>query len=155
MKTIILCLFILCSYGLCAQQVVSTSGATFANSHGSISFTIGEGVAQTLTKGDQTLTQGFHQTTISVAAIIELKELNFSITAFPNPTTDLVNIRVGRENVSGFQYRLFDFSGRLIAQKNLESQETTVPVQYLPVGSYVLQVLDGKQELKSFKIIKR
>ena len=147
--------FILGSSGLIAQQVVSTSGATFLNSHGSISFTIGEGVAQTLTKGGKTLTQGFHQTNIFVASIQEFKGLDFAISAFPNPTTDLVYLRVGKENLSGLQYLLFDISGKLISQKNLESHESTVPVQFLPVGSYVLQVLDGKQELKTFKIIKQ
>ena len=154
MKIIVLFFFVLGSCGLSAQHVVSTSGATFLNSHGSISFTIGEGVAQTLTRGDKTLTQGFHQTTIFVASIQEFKGLDFAISAFPNPTTDMVILKVVKGNISGLHCQLFDISGKLIFQKNLESHESTVSVQYLPVGSYVLQVLAGKQELKTFKIIK-
>ena len=155
MKTIMLFLLLLCSCGLWAQHVVSTSGDTFSNSGGSISYTIGEGVAQTLTKGDKTITQGFHQTIVSIAVITALKELDFSISVFPNPTTDQVKLRVGKEELSGLQYQLFDINGKLISKKNLESNDTSVPFQYLPVGSYILQVLDGKLELKTFKIIKR
>lgn len=155
MKTIMLLLFLLCHCALWAQHVVATSGDTFSNVRGSISYTIGEGVAQTLTKGDNTLTQGFHQTIVSVAVVTELKELDFSISAFPNPTTDQVKLKVGKEDLSGLQYLLFDISGKLISKKNIESNDTSVPFQYLPVGSYILQVLDGKMELKTFKIIKR
>jgi hypothetical protein len=155
MRTIILFLIVTCCSRLLAQQVVATAGSTLGNATGSISYTIGEGVAQTLTKGDKTITQGFHQTNISVSMISELEDLGFSISVFPNPTSDVLTLKLTKENVSGLQYLIFDINGKLISQKNLGSAETIVPVVQLTVGFYILKVQYGTKELRSFKIIKQ
>jgi hypothetical protein len=156
MKTILLLfLIVVYSQGLLAQQVVATAGGTLSNASGSISYTIGEGVAQTLTKGDKILTQGFQQTTVTVTPITELKDLGFAISAFPNPTIDVVKLKLDTENVAGLQYLLFDMNGKLILRKNLESNETNVPVQELTNGIYILKVQEGTKELKTFKIVKQ
>ena len=147
-------LIVTCCSGLLAQQVVATAGSTLGNANGSISYTIGEGVAQTLTKGGKTITQGFHQTTMSVTMVSELKDLDFSISVFPNPTSDELTLKLNKENVSGLQYLLFDINGKLIFQKNLESNETEVPVHQLAIGFYIIKVQAGTKELKTFKIIK-
>jgi hypothetical protein len=154
MRTILLFIIAICCPGLLAQQVVATAGSTLGNANGSISYTIGEGVAQTLTQRDKTLTQGFHQTTMSVSILSEMKDLDFSISVFPNPTSDELTLRLTKENVSGLQYLLFDINGKLISQKKLVSSETKVPVDQLTEGFYFLKVQDGIRELKTFKIIK-
>lgn len=144
-----------CCSRLLAQEVVATAGSTLSNSSGSISYTIGESVAQTLTQGDKTLTQGFHQTNISVSMVSELKDLDFSISVFPNPTEDVLTLKLTKEDVSGLQYLIFDINGKLISQKNLESNETNVPFNQLARGFYILKVKEGMRELKTFKIIKQ
>lgn len=138
-----------------AQQVVATAGSTHSNSNGSMSFTIGEGVANTLTKGDKALTQGFQQASITVSIVSEPKDLDFSISAYPNPTTDVLTLLIGKENVSGFQYLLYDINGKLLIQKNLEASEIAVHLGQLKAGSYFIKIQDGLKELKTFKIIKQ
>ena len=154
MKIIILLLLVLSSATLMAQQIVATAGGTLGNASGSISYTIGEGVAQTFSRGDKVLTQGFQQSYLSVSTEKTILDLNFSITIFPNPTTDVVTLRVGKENPSGLLYLLYDLSGRLLSKKVIENSDTTVPFQALQTGSYLLEVMDGKLGLKTFKIIK-
>lgn len=155
MRTILFVLFILTSYtGLFAQEVVATAGNTLSNSGGSISYTIGEGVANTLTKGDKTITQGFQQGNLSVSTVSVLKDLDFSISVFPNPTSDVLTLKLTKEDLTGLQYLLFDISGRLLSQKNLEMNETTINVNQLNNGLYLIKVQDGMKELKTFKIVK-
>ena len=154
MKTIILFLRVACGSALQAQQVVATAGGTFSNSSGYLSYTIGEGVAQTLTKGNKTITQGFQQTTLSVTTVSELKELDFSITAYPNPVSDILKIRIDKKDVTGLQYLLFDMTGKLISGSNLEGAETNVPFDKVQSGTYLIKVQAGTKELKTFKIIK-
>jgi len=89
-----------------------------------------------------------------VSALIELKDLGYTISAFPNPTTDFVKLKISKEIVNGMQYLLFDLTGRLVSQKKIETNETSVPFQYLQVGSYILKVLDGTKEVKTYKIVK-
>lgn len=155
MKILLLFLVVVYCPVLLAQQVVATAGRSMGNASGSITYTIGEGVSQTISKGDKTLTQGFHQTTLSVSSINEIKDLDFTISVYPNPTNDFVNLLVGKEDVLGFKYQLFDMNGKLISQKELKGNETNVPFQHLSSGFYLLKVKDGSQELKSFKIIKQ
>ena len=155
MKIILLFLVVIYCPVLLAQQVVATAGSSMRNASGNITYTIGEGVSQTISKGDKTLTQGFHQTTLSVSSINEIKELDFTISVFPNPTYDFVNLVVSKEDVLGFKYQIFDINGKLISQKKLLGNETYVSFQHLSSGLYLLKVKDGSQELKSFKIIKQ
>jgi hypothetical protein len=155
MRTKVLFLLTLCCSMLKAQEVVATAGNLFTNENGSISYTIGEGVANTLINGDKTLTQGFQQTTLSVSIFNEPVEVDYSIEAFPNPATVAVTIKVDRENASGLQYFIFDQFGKLLIQKTFESSETTIPVEQLPEGLYIIMIQENTKELKSFKIIKQ
>ena len=154
MRTLLFFILITCVPGLFAQQVVATSGSTFTSSTGSISFTIGEGVAKTLTNGDKTLTQGFHQTNISVSIISELKDLGFNISVFPNPVSDELTLQLGEENIPGLQYLLCDMDGKLIYLKKLKGSVTKITFAQLPAGLYIIKVLEGNKELKTFKVIK-
>ena len=151
---IILLLLVFSSSALMAQQIVATAGGTLGNASGSISYTIGESVAQTFSRGDKVLTQGFQQSYLSVSTEKTILDLNFSITVFPNPTTDVVTLRVGKESMSGLLYLLYDLNGRLLSKKVIENSDTTVPFQSLQTGTYLLEVMDGKLGLKTFKIIK-
>jgi hypothetical protein len=155
MRTFLIFLLAFNCSGLLAQQVMGSAGSTFSNVSGSISFTIGEGIAQTLTKGGKTLTQGFHQATISVSILSEISNSDFSISVFPNPASDEVTIKMNQEKVSGLQYMLFDINGRILIEKHLHAAETKIPVNNFSEGIYVIKVLDGKKELKVFKIIKK
>lgn len=137
-----------------AQEVVSTAGNTFTNSNGSMSFTIGEGVTNTLTTGEQTITQGFQQPHLSVSMINQMRDLGFTITVFPNPVTDVLTLKIGKDDVLGMQYMFFDLAGKPFNRKNLVNPETTIPVEHFRAGVYIIKILEGSKELKSFKIIK-
>lgn len=137
-----------------AQQTPASGGGTLLNGSGSISYTIGESVAQTLTNGNVILTQGFHQPMLSVAVVHALSGLGYSVSTFPNPTSDFVRLKIDKLSVVGLKYLLFDMKGKLLAQKHIESNEISVPFHHLTTGIYLLKVLDGKQEVKTFRIIK-
>lgn len=155
MRTVAILLFALFSTLLHAQEVVATAGSTLSNSNGSISFTIGESVANTLNKADVTITQGFHQTKISVSLISELKDIDFVISVFPNPAYDFLKISLNTDKIEGLQYLLYDINGKLLVQKKLESSETSVFVESLASGVYIIKIRDGLKELKTFKVVKQ
>lgn len=136
-----------------AQQVVATQGGTFSNSGGTISFTIGEGVAQTLTGDAKALTQGFQQSAISVSVLSELDQ-DFAITAYPNPATEILNLKIVRQDPGDIRYMVFDLNGIMLLQKKVEATETTIDLKKFPKGMYIIRIREGKTELKSFKIIK-
>jgi hypothetical protein len=144
----------LCSM-LKAQQVVATAGNQFSNANGSISFTIGEGVANTFTDGEKALTQGFHQTIISVSIFNNPEETGFSMSAFPNPATESLTLKTDQGNIPGLKYLIIDQGGKILTHKAIVSDETVIPVEPLQDGIYIIKIQDNLKELKSFKIIKQ
>jgi len=146
---------ILAGYGtINAQEVNSAAGNSHSNTKGSISYTIGETVIETFTGENNILTQGFQQSNIVVTAIDELPGLKYEISVYPNPTTGVVKLRIGKESVSGMQYILYDMNGKLLMKNMLEGIETEVPFGDLSPAEYILEVSDQDKELKSFRIIK-
>jgi hypothetical protein len=136
-----------------AQEVVSTQGDSYSNSSGNISFTIGETVIATEAAGGYELTQGFHQTNWNFLGV-EDHDLNYEIVVYPNPSTDVLNIKTPSfENVN---YTLIDVTGRVVIQNSLEGNITTIDASQLAPGNYSLVLIDASQNiLKTFKLNKQ
>ena len=135
------------------QQVIATSGMYFENSSGSIAFTLGEPVIITLTEGDKILTQGLHQGEIAVTTSFTGPNLDFEITAFPNPAYDRVTLM--SERYDGLFYSLYTLQGDIIQQGNLTSDHTEIDFTALKPSIYLLKVTEGNNTMKTFKIIKK
>ena len=137
---------------LSAQEVISTQGDDYTSSNGSISYTIGEVVTNTISDGSNDLTQGFHQTNWNFLGL-EDHAPEYEAIVFPNPTSEILNIKASMfENVN---YTMFDALGKIVMQSNLEGNMTTLQVSQLAAGSYTLQLTDSSQQnLKTFKLVK-
>ena len=134
-----------------AQEVVSTQGDSYSNASGNIDFTIGEVIINTGTDGSNDLTQGFHQTNWNFVGL-EDHSPNYEATIFPNPTSEVLNIRTSAfENVT---YSLYDAQGKLVMQDILSAEQTPIQVSQLAPGSYSLTLNNQTQNLKTFKLVK-
>ncbi|MEJ6796004.1 MAG: T9SS type A sorting domain-containing protein [Flavobacteriales bacterium] len=135
-----------------AQEVVSTQGDSYSNASGNIDFTIGEVIINTGTDGTNDLTQGFHQTNWNFLGVDDHGQ-NYEATIFPNPTSDLLNIRTSTfENVT---YTLYDAKGKLILHNILSAEQTPIQVSQLAPGIYSITLNNGIHNLKTFKLIKQ
>jgi len=137
-----------------AQEVISSSGDYQIKSNGSISYTIGEPVIETLKGTDVTITQGFQQSAFIITNIAEFSGLDFDVFAFPNPTDEFVILRIVKDNFTGIEYLLHDISGRLLMKQPLQQAETLIPFSNLAAGNYTLNIILNNFEIKSFKIVK-
>ncbi|MDA9274986.1 T9SS type A sorting domain-containing protein [Crocinitomicaceae bacterium] len=91
MKNLLLFGALALSLNSLGQEVVSTQGDSYTNANGSIDFTIGEVVINTVTDGTNDLTQGFHQTNWNFLGV-DNHEQNFEATVYPNPTNGKLTI---------------------------------------------------------------
>jgi hypothetical protein len=137
-----------------AQQVISSSGSVLKNSTGSLSFTVGELVIDTKNAGVTTITQGFHQTKLTITAMNVLREQNFSISAFPNPTNDFVNLKIEKGEIRDVEFILFDLQGKVLSNRKIESTNTEVSFSGYNSGNYLLKVIQKGKEIQTFKIVK-
>ena len=138
-----------------SQEVTATSGGNFQGSVHSISYTIGEMATTTLDGGGIILTQGFQQPRLIVTAISELVGITYSIKAYPNPTTDVVNLSTDQELPAGSLYQLFDMNGSRMDESQLDGLVTEISVEALVPAVYLLKIINSNQTLKTFKIIKK
>lgn len=136
-----------------AQEVIATQGDYFSNTNGSITFTIGEVVVETLSNGSNSITQGFNNQAELVVLGVDDIENNFQALVFPNPVTDILQLDV--EDYTGLNYRVYDLQGRLISSKNILETKTNINLSKYSDGIYLLLLLnENNQKLKTYRIIK-
>lgn len=153
-RIIIFLAILLSSIMLQAQEVISAGGETINNSAYEISYTIGEPVIETITDGDNVLTQGMHQSKLTVTSISELLNPEMQVEVFPNPTQDFVIIRFDRL-FDNLNYSIFDITGKRIDNSIISLSETTLDFTNYIQGTYILKLQhENKEAIQTFKIIK-
>lgn len=138
-----------------APEVIASAGEHFATANAQLSWTVGEPVIETYTGSTAQLTQGFHQTNLTVVAVND-PTAAFQVSVFPNPTAGTVSIEAGEPGVLT-ALSLFDAGGRLLALRQSLPQHTqhTLDLSGYPAGTYYLQLqAKGQNATQTFKIIK-
>jgi hypothetical protein len=146
----------ICCMGTYAQlhEVVSASGASFKQSSGYISYTIGEVVTTTYFGTGNIINQGFHQTGLPKSWPSSAGTSSaFAMSVFPNPVSDLLNIQV--EVLQNMQYTLHDVTGVLIDRGLIVDERTEIDFSQLSPAIYILRVFDDNQQIRIFQIVKQ
>ena len=79
----------------------------------------------------------------------------FSATASPNPTRDILQLKISGEINNNFNYLLVDINGKVLMKKSILNAITSINLGNLSQGVYVLKIVDGGKPVQSFKIIKQ
>ncbi len=150
-----LIIFILTGTTLFAQEVVASAGKTKKAGNIELSWTLGETVIKTVSGGTNIITQGFHQTKLTVTALDEIKLSELDIKVYPNPTSEFVIVHFNDIQIQT-RYALFDFSGKLLRQQPVTETDTKIDMKSYAGGTYLLKLIDNKnQSLQTFKIVKK
>ena len=142
--------------GLQAQESVNASGGNASGSGGSVSYSVGQVVYQTHTGSNGSVAEGVQQPyEISVVTgIYEAKGINLSVTAYPNPTTDYLTLSIDKFDISNLSYHLYDMNGILLQNAKITGNQTSIAMGNLVPANYLVKVIQGNKEVKTFKIIK-
>ena len=76
---------------------------------------------------------------------------NTEINIYPNPTQNQININVPLKSL-GSNYSVNDFTGKVVLEGKINSENTIIELANLPAGVYLLSV--GDKLKQSFKVIK-
>ena len=139
-----------------AQEATSATGGNASGGNGSVSYTVGQVVYTTNTNTAGTVSQGVQQPyeIFIITSIEEAKGITLQCSAYPNPTSDFLTLKVENVELSTFIFQLYDVSGKLLENKKIESNETSIFMKNLVPSNYFLKILENNKELKTFKIIK-
>lgn len=152
----LLYIFILFAFGANAQsisnQVISSYGLSASTGTAQTDVTIGEPIIATVSDGNNTLTQGFHQTKLIVTAINENKTTN-TYNFYPNPVNETLNF--SNTDSETVKVQLFDVAGKLLWSKQNVVNNEQINFNDKPKGTYIIKVTDNKNyELKTIKVVK-
>jgi hypothetical protein len=126
-----------------SPEVISTSGAFYANNKGMLSTTIGEMTMVETFAAGPVLNQGFQQAfdfTVGISGPV-IKDL---LVVFPNPTAGKVNILIPSPFTGETDILLFDAIGKLVFRttEKLTGKETNIisALEQLSDGLYHIQL---------------
>ncbi len=142
--------------GLQAQESINATGGNASGSGGSASYSVGQVVYITHTGTNGSEAQGVQQPfeISEVTGIEEAKGITLQCSAYPNPTTDFLTLKVENYDNTNLSYQLFDMNGKLLENKKIDSNQTSIVMSNLVPASYFVKVTDNNKEVKTFKIIK-
>jgi hypothetical protein len=137
-----------------APSVLSSSGGYGENENFSISWTLGELAITTLRGENFVLTQGFQQPS-DFGVGIKKNEIDWNISAYPNPVHKELNILFDLRESKDFLLELQDVTGRFLKQEshqNVNAGDLVIlNTSDLIGGVYFLRILTT--DLQQVKVI--
>ena len=139
-----------------AQEVIPATGGNATGSGGSVSYSVGQVFYSTYTGTTGSVAEGVQQPyEISVVTgIPEAMGIELVVSAFPNPVTDFLILRVDRYDPKDLSYQLFDINGRMVMIGRIIGEETIIDMTGQTRALYLLKVTDNNEIIKVFRIIK-
>lgn len=142
-----------------APQSINSSGTKISHANGSLSYTVGELIvlSQTDSQGN-TLGGGFTAgATLTTANIQETNATVLDVMVFPNPTADLINIRINHSALAHILVLVTDLQGKEMYKGVYAGISNTIGINtasFAP-GTYVLTLQNkNKQVIGAYKITK-
>lgn len=140
---------------LSAQESIPTSGGNGTGSGGVTSYTIGQTVYTTNKGSNGSVAQGVQQPyEISVVSGIDIDFIQLDFLAYPNPTSNYLNLKVENNETVDLFFQLFDINGKLLKHGEISENEITISMIKYTASVYFLKVYSDQKEIKTFKIIK-
>ena len=153
-NTLLTTLLLLASGVLFSQEMISTAGDYSVCPNASISYTIGEPIIETLQSGSFQLTQGFHQTMLTISNISAHYNLDYTIKVYPNPTHDyvVVDLITSQDKI---EFVLTDMNGKTLTANSLIESTTIIDMQQFNPGVYLISFTNYKKQIATYKIVKQ
>lgn len=71
----------------------------------------------------------------------------FNIQAYPNPVSELLNLQVNGRMNKGAKIAMYDLSGKMILEKNLENDKVEINMNNIASGMYIVKYTDSERAL--------
>lgn len=138
-----------------AQQAIVASGGNAFGNNGSSSYSVGQVAYTNQVGANGSISHGVQQPfEIFTLGTDNFPEIILTMTVYPNPTTNWINLSIQNYTDENRSYQLFDINGRMIQSQKIIQSETQISMENLSAAIYILQVSDNDNTIKTFKIIK-
>jgi hypothetical protein len=137
-----------------SHQAFTAAGGDASGSGGTVAYSVGQIVYTTNIGTTGSVEQGVEQAYEIYSVGIKETALKISLSIFPNPTDDYLTLKVEDYNNEALSYYLIDEQGKLVLNEHITNQDTQLAMSSLARGTYFINVLQAKNKIQTFKIIK-
>lgn len=137
------------------NNTVSSGGEATTSNGGTVSYTVGQVFYQQKDNAQNSLVEGVQQPYDITISTGNIESPEFSLTAYPNPTSDILTLRKSNDHTGELYVTLYGYDGKLLFENNSKDTEVEIEMSSFAQGSYFLVVKNKSREtLQSFQIIK-
>lgn len=149
------------SHTMFAQDLLNTTGASTTGAGGSVSYSVGQISYATNTSTEGSVLQGVQQA-YEILEIIEepvkngatLNNISLTLSAYPNTNGNLL-LNIERLDGPIVLFKLFDLHGNLLRNICITNTQTNIDMSDLAPATYFAKVIQGRADLKAFKVLKK
>lgn len=137
------------------QQTLNTSGTNMSGSSGNVTASLGQIFYETTSSSGGNIAAGVQQPYEITATLgVDITEISLNLSIFPNPTTDILNLKMGFKDYNTYRYDLFDSSGKVLASQPILQTQTQITMASYPASMYLLKISKEGKTIKIFKVLK-
>ncbi len=136
-----------------AQEISLTSGNSLSGTGGTVSYSVGQVVFTTTYGVSGSVAQGVQQA-YEISNVYEVDGISLICSVYPNPTTDLLVLKIDNYNANNLSFQLIDAFGKVCQNAEISGPETIVSMNYLPAAIYFIKVIENNRVVKIFKVVK-
>ena len=144
---------LLLSSSIYSQTAIVSGGGSISNS-GSVTYTIGQILVDQNIESSGSIFYDVQQPFELLALNLESFTDNINYSAYPNPTSGLLNLKTDNAGDFPYQLKMYDIRGRLIKSQILKNNNSKIDITNQARGVYLLQLVKTGKQVYSFKILK-
>lgn len=154
-KILFFCLLTLGVLESKAQEASTAAGGDASGSGGSVAYSIGQVVYTYESSAAGSINQGVQQPyELLTVGADSYHDISLSMSVYPNPSVSLINLNVGKQDLQGLTFELFDLQGKSLYTQKIIDSLTSINMEEYSAGNYFLKISGSGKEFKTFKIIK-
>lgn len=138
-----------------AQQNTDAAGGNATGAGGSVSYSVGQ-IDYTYSSGSNgNINEGVQQPYEIYISGVEDGYAEWGLSVYPNPSTNILFLKIEKENFEDVSFQLLDINSKIILTKKIQENITEISMENYASSTYFLTILNNTQEVKTFKIIKK
>ena len=156
-KLIAFVIFSVITVSLFAQSAVVPTGGTASGNGGTVTYTVGQIADQKVEGSGRYIIEGVQQPyEIQVVGVNSYPGINLSAVVYPNPTVDKVVLSIRDYEIpsTGLTLQIYDLNGKFLKMMVIKDADTEIDFSGYAAATYQLRVVNEKQLLKTFKVVK-
>lgn len=157
-RIFLISIFFMMTVSVFAQSAIVPVGGDAQSNGGSVSYTVGQVVLQTSSNGTISVAEGVQQPyEIMTVGVDDYPQIVLNAVVYPNPTENIAQLQLNGFEIpiGGLRAIIYDGNGKMLQNLNVTDDITPFQIGQYAIGTYYLELRDGKRLLKTFKVVRK